>query len=68
MPEEIYNVTQIVDGKIVTEEVVKEGAGYSTTLREKTVNDEKQERNLKILEEAFLETIKGMDLSKLQAR
>jgi len=60
--EQIYHVTHLVNGKPMTEEVVREGCGYSTTAREKAINDAREARNMKILEEKLAESLNGMKL------
>jgi len=37
-------VTHVVEGKICTEQVIREAAGYATTVREKEINDQKQQK------------------------
>jgi hypothetical protein len=49
-------ITHLVNGKLDTEVVIREGAGYATTAREKKIMDDRQERNKQIMVE-FLNRI-----------
>ena len=44
-------ITHFVDGQLETEMVIREGAGYATTAREKKIMDDKLEKDIKIMQE-----------------
>ncbi len=44
-------ITHFVEGQLETEMVIREGAGYATTAREKKIMDDKLEKNMKIMQE-----------------
>lgn len=46
-------VVQIVDGKLLTELVIREGGGYATTKRQKDIADENDRRNIAAMEQAY---------------
>jgi len=45
-------------GAFRTEMVIREGAGYATTVREKAAADEREERNRARLEQVIRETLR----------
>jgi len=51
-------ITHFVDGQLETEMVIREGAGYATTEREKKIMDEKLEKNMKIMQDFLNKLIK----------
>jgi len=51
-------VSHLVNGKIITERVVREGAGYCTTEREKAIADERDRRQKEMFDKIMTESIK----------
>jgi NAD-dependent SIR2 family protein deacetylase len=51
-------ITHFVDGQLESEMVIREGAGYATTAREKKIMDDKLEKNMKIMQEFLNKLIK----------
>jgi hypothetical protein len=54
-------MTRVIDGKLTTEKVVREGNGYATTKREKDAADAKDAANAKILEKYISSMIKSKE-------
>jgi hypothetical protein len=52
-------VTQLLNGEITTEEVIRGVGGYATTSREKKEFEERQQRNLEILEKSIEDTMRS---------
>lgn len=51
-------ITHFVEGQLETEMVIREGAGYATTEREKKIMDDKLEKNMKIMQDFLNKLIK----------